>query len=214
MNELKRGIDVGKNEGHGVGCQEDSANELVSANAGWSAAAVSGFTAHCFVLASNVTLRKKIEIMIVIMKKNRQSWISSFVYKAAKSLSMHVSMKSECSNFAGSSSTSLFRDCRSPTTWLVQYLLVFSGKCCLEIHMLSVLSILKVICWVAFSPTLCLLTDIFWMCTDLGARVAALNSPSPWKRQKCDPKSMFRLEIVNVSMNPAEAVDAGSVFKK
>lgn len=58
-----------------------------------------------------------------------------------KSLSVHISLKSECS---------------SPTTCLVQYLLVFGEYVA---HMLSVLSTFKAIRWVAFSLVLCLLTD-------------------------------------------------------
>lgn len=61
-----------KNEGHVVGGQKDSANELVSANTGWSAAAVSGFMAQCFVVASAVTLWKKKEIMTIMKKKKKK----------------------------------------------------------------------------------------------------------------------------------------------
>lgn len=149
-------------------------------------------------------------------KKTKQSCVSSFVYKAVKSLSM----KSECSNFTGSGSTSLLRDCRSPATYFHSKSSVSAGvqcKCCLQTHTCtpSCPSSKPSAGWPsAFSLTLCLSTDISWRCTELGARVPAVNSPLPWKRQKQGPKSMLRLETVNVSMNPAEAVDAGSVFKQ
>lgn len=75
-----------KKEGHVVGGQKDSANELVSANTGWSAAAVSGFMAQCFVVASTVTLWKKKEIKT---KKNSPEFRAKSEMKAMHNVRLH-----------------------------------------------------------------------------------------------------------------------------